>query len=249
MRLIVVACEIFYRELCLAVAQSPNTVDLLFLPKGLHDVGAQRMSARLAEAIQSVDTSRYEAICLGYGLCNNGIIGLTARDIPLVIPRAHDCITLFLGSHQRYLEYFHANPGVYFQTPGWIERGDDLSQHGPDSIARKMGLLDSHDEWVAKYGEENARYLIQQLGNLARNYGKIAYIRTHTGCDEVFEKIARRKAEERGWRFEVLDGDLRLIRALVDGQWSEHEFLIIPPGGRVAPSFDDQIIQLEILNT
>ncbi len=186
MRLITITCEILYREMCLAVARSRNTVDLVFLPKGLHDIGQEKMSARLADAITQVDTSRYEAICLGYALCNNGIVGLTAPQIPLVVPRAHDCITLFLGSHRRYLEYFNANPGVYFQTPGWIERGEDLSQHGPDSIVRKMGLLQTYEEWVAKYGEENARYLQEQLGELTRNYGKLAYIRTHTGCDELF---------------------------------------------------------------
>lgn len=247
MRLIVVACEIFYRELCWAVAKSPNTVDIVFLPKGLHDVGPEKMSARIAAAIEAVDTSRYEAICLGYALCNNGIVGLRAPKIPLVVPRAHDCITLFLGSHRRYLEYFNANPGVYFQTPGWIERGEDLSQHGPDSIVRKMGLLQTYEEWVAKYGEENARYLREQLGELARNYGKIAYIRTQTPCDPQFEEIARRKAAQRGWQFEVLEGDLRLIQALVDGLWSDEEFLVIPPGGCIAPSFDDSIIRLEIL--
>jgi len=246
-RLIVIACEIFYRELCLVVARSPNTVDVVFLPKGLHDIGQEKMSARIADAVAQVDVSRYEAICLGYALCNNGIVGLTAPEIPLVVPRAHDCITLFLGSHRRYLEYFNANPGVYFQTPGWIERGEDLSQHGPDSIVRKMGLLQSYEEWVAKYGEENARYLQEQLGELTRNYGKLAYIRTHTGCDDQFEEIARQKAAQRGWKFEVLEGDLRLIQALVDGQWDHSEFLTIPPGGRIAPAFDDHIIRVEVL--
>jgi len=246
-RLIAITCEILYREMCLAVARSRNIVDLVFLPKGLHDIGQEKMSARLADAIAQVDTSRYEAICLGYALCNNGIVGLTAPQIPLVVPRAHDCITLFLGSHRRYLEYFNANPGVYFQTPGWIERGEDLSQHGPDSIVRKMGLLQTYEEWVAKYGEENARYLQEQLGELTRNYGKLTYIRTHTGCDDRFEEIARQKASQRGWKFEVLEGDLRLIQALVDGEWNESEFLVVPPGGRIAPSFDDNIIRPEML--
>lgn len=247
MRLIVLACEILYRELCLAVSRSPNTVDVVFLPKGLHDIGPEKMSRRIAEAIQSVDVTRYQAICLGYALCNNGIVGLAAPAIPLVVPRAHDCITLFLGSHSQYLAYFNANPGAYFQTPGWIERGEDLSQHGPDSIVRKMGLLDSFEDWVAKYGEENARYLWEQLGNLARNYGKITYIRTQTGSDSQFEEIARQKASQRNWQFDVLEGDLRLIQDLVDGRWNEAEFLVVPPGGRIAPSFDDRIITVETL--
>ncbi|MGQ9913211.1 MAG: DUF1638 domain-containing protein [Thermogutta sp.] len=242
-RIQVIACEIFYREVCAVVARSINIVDVTFLPKGLHDVGPQVMSARLREAIAAVDESRYEAVALAYALCNNGLVGLAARSIPLVLPRAHDCITLFLGDKQRYLDYFYANPGVYFQTPGWMERGEDLSQHGPDSIVRKMGLLESYEDWVRKYGEENARYLREQLGNLARNYGKLTYIRTGTSQDDRFEEIARERAAGRGWRFESLEGDLRLLQNLVDGNWNPEDFLVVPPGSQIAASFDADIVR------
>ncbi len=130
MRLKLIACEIMYRELCAAVARSTNLVNVEFLPKGLHDIGQAGMSSRLAEALFGVDETRYEAVLLGYGLCSNGLVGLTARSIPLVAPRAHDCITLFLGSKERYLEYFNEHPGVFYKTSGWIERGAGLVQGG-----------------------------------------------------------------------------------------------------------------------
>ena len=106
MRLKLIACEILYRELCAAVARSVNQVDVEFLPKGLHDIGQAGMSARLTEVLAAVDESQYDAVLFGYALCSNGLVGLTARRIPLVVPRAHDCITLFLGSKERYLDYF-----------------------------------------------------------------------------------------------------------------------------------------------
>ena len=112
MRLKLISCEIFYREMCAAVARSIHLIDITFLPKGLHDIGQEQMLPRLQEAVDAVDASRYNAILLGYGLCNLGIVGLTARSIPLVIPRAHDCITLFFGSRRRYQEYFDAHPGT-----------------------------------------------------------------------------------------------------------------------------------------
>jgi hypothetical protein len=59
------------------------------------------MSARIQESIDRVDPARHEAVLLGYGLCNNGVVGLHAP-VPLVISRAHDCITLLLGSRERY---------------------------------------------------------------------------------------------------------------------------------------------------
>ena len=129
MRLKLIACEIFYRELCAAVARSVNQVDVEFLPKGLHDIGQAGMSARLGEALAAVDPSKYEAVLLGYGLCSNGLVGLAARTSPWSFPAPTIASRLFLGSKERYLEYFHAHPGVYFKTSGWIERGEGLTQY------------------------------------------------------------------------------------------------------------------------
>lgn len=245
MRLKLIACEILCRELCMAVARSINQVDLEFLPKGLHDIGQAGMSARLREALAAVDDSKYEAILFGYGLCSNGLVGLTAKRVPLVVPRAHDCITLFLGDKQRYLEYFHTHAGVYFKTSGWIERGEGLSQYPQDSIQNQAGMTQTYDELAAKYGEDNAKFLYGQLGDMTRNYRKIAYIEMGVEPDDRFERLARDEAAERGWEFEKLSGDMTLIQQLVDGPWDAERFLVVPPGHRVAASFDHRIIKAE----
>ncbi|MDP6720294.1 MAG: DUF1638 domain-containing protein, partial [Pirellulaceae bacterium] len=80
-QLALISCEVMFREMATVVAQSPNVIDLKFLPKGLHDLGCKQMSSRIQTCIDAIDTSRYEAILLGYGLCNNGIAGLVARQI------------------------------------------------------------------------------------------------------------------------------------------------------------------------
>ena len=153
MRLKLISCEVMYREMCSAVAQSEHAVDVEFLPRDIHDC-AGVMRSRLQELIDAVDVQKYDAILLGYGLCGNGVTGLEARTLPIVIPRAHDCITLFLGSRQRYMDYFNANPGVYFKTSGWIERGavkGDLTQL---TIQRKTGMDSTYAELVEKYGAQ-----------------------------------------------------------------------------------------------
>src|SRR4051812_1944044 len=165
MRYCLISCEVFYREMCAAIARSPHVVDLTILPKGLHDIGAKPMRERLQAAIDEVDPPRYDAILLGYGLCNNGTAGLIARQIPLVLTRAHDCITLFLGSRDRYLQYFTERPGVYFKTTGWMERGDSSVELSQLSIQQKSGLNLGYQAMVAKYGEDNARYLTEVLGD------------------------------------------------------------------------------------
>ncbi len=245
MRLKLIACEILYRELCAAVARSVNQVDLEFLPKGLHDIGQEGMSRRLAEVLDAVDDSSYDAVVFGYALCSNGVVGIQARSVPVVIPRAHDCITLFFGSKERYLEYFQANPGTYFKTSGWVERGDQLEQATGESIARESGMTQSFEELVAKYGEDNARFLHEQLCNMVRNYGQVTYIEMGIEPDDRYERESRRLASQRGWKYDHVRGDMTLVRALVDGPWDEERFLVLQPGQRVAASFDDGIIKAE----
>lgn len=243
MNLKLIACEILFRELCAAVARSVNRIDMEFLPKGLHDIGQDRMRRHLEEVLAAVDQSGYDAVLFGYGLCSNGVVGLSAGRIPLVVPRAHDCITLFLGSKERYQDYFFAHPGVYFKTSGWIERGNDLQQYGPQSIQHKTGMMQSYEELVARYGEDNARFLYEQLGEMTRNYSGMAYVEMGVEPDDRFERHTREMAAGRGWRFEKLQGDMRLIQSLVDGPWDEQRFLVVPPGHRIEPSFDEMVIR------
>ena len=247
MNLKLLACEILYRETCAAIARSRNRVDVEFLPKGLHDLGQEGMNRRLQEELAAVDQSQYDAILFGYGLCSNGLVGLTAMSIPLVIPRAHDCMTLFLGGKERYLDYFQSNPGVYFKTSGWIERGTDLSQLRKDSIQEKSGMTRTYEELVEKYGEDNAKFLYEQLCDMTRNYRRIAFIEMGIGPDDYFEECARKEAEQSGWDFEKLDGDMTLMHKLVDGPWDDEEFLTVQPGHRVATRFDELIIRAEVV--
>ena len=157
---------------------------------------------------------------------------------------AHDCITLFLGSKERYLDYFQTHPGVYFKTSGWIERGEGLTQYRQDSIHHLAGMTQTYEELVAKYGEDNAKFLYDQLCNMTRNYSGLTFIEMGIEPDGRFEDQAREQAAERGWKFEKVAGDMALIQQLVDGPWDGDRFLVVPPGGRVAASYDEKIIKV-----
>jgi len=240
-----IACEVLYRELSHCVAASPNTVDHEHLPKGLHDIGAAPMRERLQAVIDKVDPSAYDAILLGYALCNNGVAGLQARDLPLVLPRAHDCITLYLGSRQRYDDVFREQRGAYFLTSGWLERGTASGEYTQLSVQRQTGMDMPFEEMVAKYGEENARYLREMLCDTLRNYSRCVYIRMGIEPPGRFEREAEAYARERGWPCARLEGDLRLLRQLVDGPpWPEEEFLVVPPGRRIVARYDDLIVDV-----
>ena len=101
MRLKLISCDVLYREMCAAVARSPHQVDLEFLPKGLHDRKTCEMLDEIQKMVDRVDPEQYQGVLLGYGLCGNGLAGLTARSIPVVLPRAHDCISRRLRARSR----------------------------------------------------------------------------------------------------------------------------------------------------
>jgi len=242
-RLSAVACEVLYREMCYCVATSKNIVDLRFITQGLHDQGAEKMSARLQEEVDAVDAGKYEAVLLAYGLCNNGIVGLTARDVPLVVPRAHDCITFFFGSHDKYQAYFDRCPGTYFATTGWIERDNTNLEDVSDERRRQLGSDRTYAQYVEQYGEENAKYIMETLGDTLKNYDRYAYIDMGIGENLGYDDETRRNADQRGWAFDRVAGDLTLVRKLVDGEWDDDRFLVVEPGETIAAAYDGRIIK------
>jgi hypothetical protein len=237
MRLAMIGCRLLIRELSDAIARSPHLVDAQFLPEGLHETGASTMRARLQEAIDALSCARYDAIALGYALCGNGLHGLVARQAPLVLPRAHDCIALLMGSRTKYQAYFEANPGAYYRSAGWVERSADL-----DAQLTGIGVGRDLNALIEKYGEDSGRYLYQEmLSRFHQSYNKLVYIRTGLDPDESFLNRARAEAQEKGWTFEEVIGSPDLFRRLLAGDWL-NDFLIVPPGYEVSATYDDAIV-------
>jgi hypothetical protein len=246
----VLACEIVFRELSYTAARSRNLIDLEFLTQGHHDKPAHgRLD--LQQRIDAVPAGKYDAIVLGYGLCSNILSGLTAVHTPLVIPRAHDCITFFLGSKERYRELFDANPGTYYYTSGWLEcrqrRGMAPGDGGDVFMPAhsQTGQSAAFDQWVKKYGEEKARYLAEAMREWSSHYTHgvlIDYDFTKPlGLRERVQKICA----DRGWEFAEVAGDLGLFQRLLDGDWKESEVLVLRPGQKVAATYDESVIGSE----
>ncbi len=247
-----IGCEIFYREACFLAAAGPHLVDLEFLHKGLHDLETSDMVAKVQAAVDAAAAEeRYDAILLGYARCNDGLVGVRARSIPLVIPKAHDCITLFFGSRLAYREYFDANPGTYFHTTGWLERNDSAEgqlarpAYGQQGVMAKLGLTDSYEEMVAKHGRDNANYILETLGGWEQAYSKLCYIEMGV-CDEsALIAESRKTADDKNWRFERRRGDLSLLEKLFAGRWDE-DFVIVPPGGCIVARNDAEVLDVNI---
>lgn len=239
----VIACEIAFRELCHCAAKSTHLIDLEFLTQGHHDT-PKRGLLEIQKRIDAVPAGRYDAIVIGYGLCSNILVGLHSDHTQLVIPRAHDCISFFLGSKERYRQMFDARPGTYYYTSGWLECGKRRGDGGGALMpaGSQMGGGGQYEQWVEQYGEDKARALLEVTAEWTAHYTHGVLIdfefTRHLGLDKAVRQIC----DERGWTFEQVEGDPILLQRLLDGDWTESDYLIIPPGRRVSATFDDRII-------
>lgn len=242
MRLKVIACEVLAREMYACAAAAPGVVDVTLLTQGLHDLGPAPMRERLQAELDATDTSRYDAIALGYALCSNGVDGLRAGAVPVAIPRAHDCITLLLGSRARYSAEFASHPGTYYMSVGWRER--DRENLGPPEpgIAHSLGMDRSLEEYAALYGEENARYIVEELRGGLRHYERLVFIENGLGGEPAALEEARERAARELWRFEVSRGDLGLLERLLSREWDD-DFLVLRPGEVLRASHDERILE------
>jgi hypothetical protein len=245
LRLHVIACPVFQRELELLAAGAKNIITFRHLEMGLHEGSGENLRAGLQDAIDAAPAGQCDAIAIGYGLCNRGVIGLQARSVPVVIPRAHDCIGMLLGSSRCYLAQLEAQPGTYFQSAGWLENSPlngDLRQQnfsfGPNSNVTREQLAE-------KYGAENADYLLEQFQNFTQHYKRLAFIGTPVPEAKKWEAAARGIAQQRGWKFEKLPGDLGWLKRLLDADWNEPEFLKLLPGERAGLRSDALLIGAE----
>lgn len=243
MKIKCLSCEALARLVYWCAATAPHIVDVELFRLGLHQNPAD-LRTRLQASIDAASGQGYDAIALAYGLCGQSTEKLIARDIPLVIPRAHDCITLFLGSREKYQEQFISHPGTYWYALDYIQRNDNPGV----TLSLGVGETDIHavyDEYVQKYGKDNADYLMEVMGAWQSHYDRAVYIDMGVGDGSQVEAQTWEQAARRGWAFERMAGDIALIRQLLAGDWARQandNLLVVPPGQQVVMTYDEQVI-------
>jgi hypothetical protein len=240
MKLKCLGCDALARIVYFCAAQSPHIVDVELFRLGLH-IQPSDLRSRLQEQIDAANGQEYDTIVLAYGLCGQATAGLTARDIPIVIPRAHDCISLFLGSRERYQDQFENKPGTYWYVQDYIERADTKGTALSLGSAVGVDMQAVYDEYVQKYGKDNADYLMEVMGAWQSHYKRAVYIDMGIGNGSTAEQQAQHEAARRGWTYEQMTGDFCLIRRLLAGDW-DADFLRLEPGQQITMTYDDQVI-------
>ena len=246
MRIKVIACETLFREIHLAAAVSPQLCDVKFLPRECHD-DLHLMRRMLDEELAATNgdggacvergvccpacgTRRYNSVVLVMGLCGNTVQGLRAPDVPLVLPKVHDCSGLLLGGNDRYLA---EEKRTVFYHQGAVEQ---LGAGLVDAVPKKYGLGRSLQEYIGKYGEDNGRYIFEMEHHFVA-YNERALVLKHpespTG-QATHEKVSEYVAKAQfGWRVESRAVDMTLFHRLLAGDWDPTHFLVVPPGQTV----------------
>jgi len=251
MRYKLIACKVLCRELSEYIATSPHVFDITWIRQGYHNE-PDKLRYILNETIARIDdetdpgtncgtsaysghnTPPFDAIILGYGLCSNGVCGVFSKKYPIIIPKVHDCIALFLGSHKRYKELFdEMSGGAYWYTAGWIENSFIPCEKN------MQGLL---EHYTKLYGEDNAEFLLQTENNWYSDYKFGAYIKPKNNKYPDYSEFTINAAKHFGWEYKEINSDMRLIENISNGDFSTDDFLIIPPNHTAVQSYDDKIL-------
>jgi len=215
MRLKLISCDIFEQELQAACARSSNRIEIDILTQPPHQLSEHEMLACLQSRIDRADRTGFHAVLVVAGSCKHGLTGLRARSIPLVLPRAKDCISLLLEA-----------PRQRTATAGTKQRSRsvlDLSSHSSNPSA----ACEYPTYWMAPV-ETPVFHLTRKTSRL--DYGK-PQVKRQTAPTLLFPP----RPDGPGRRRSVLE-------MLVEGYWNHADFLVVPAGWQVVVQQPQRII-------
>lgn len=219
---VVIACRSLEPELELAAKladkEDSDETERLYLDQNLHRT-PDSMPAIIQESVdEAAARPAVETIVLGYGLCSNGVVGVRAPRQGLYVPRAHDCITFFLGSQEDYHREFNENPGSYYLTPGWIAEQKD-----------PLGIIEN--EYTERVGPEEAE---EAMRLELQHYTRIVLVRSEATDDiEALRQRAQENARFLGKEYKEIEGGDSYFRKILFGPYNENDFVFVAGGEKV----------------
>jgi hypothetical protein len=188
-------------------------IEKVILEIGLH-LNPDRLRDRLIEEVAMIEGEDVDII-LGYGLCGRALEGVFSMKSRLILPRVDDCVGAILGSRKNHQKVLADHPGSYFLDPEWVDTELDIFAQCQKGLERIP---------VTRRPE------IIKL--VLKHYSKLAFlgekqIAGRRGCQ------CQKLAANHDLNFITIKPDLSLLKSLVDGFWSEKDFIILPPGEEI----------------
>ena len=226
LNIVVIACKVF-KDLIERHIPAELSHRVAYLDYGLHRVPVN-LNQSLQETMDTIEQP--SLILLGYGLCGNGLNGIRAGKHVLLVPRTDDCIAILLGSYTEYIHQFSKIPGTIYLSKGWLESGSNP--------------LQEYQEYVSKYGEETAIWLMDQQ---YQHYERLVFVaHNQQDLEEYRTRVLDVAQFCKRWnmRYEEILGSEDYIRLLVetalDKNFVSDDFVLVKPGGEI---HQDQFIR------
>jgi hypothetical protein len=213
----ILACETLKEELNLVMKSLNCRLPVFWVDSGKH-AWPEKLRVSIQEAIDGLSPSYTTALLL-FGFCGNAMVGIKAAGRSLVLPKAADCIPLFIGSRRERDAY---GTNIYFFTGGYINSGGSIASDTSKVFGR--------------YGAERGLSILRKMLGHYRNFTVI-----DTGAFNLADVQSRVEEFARPLEIpvETIPGNLRLIAALLSGNWNADEFLVVEPGKEI--SFEDTL--------
>jgi hypothetical protein len=207
----IVACETLKQELLSAMEKRGCDYPVIWVDAGKHS-WPDKLRVSVQEAIDGIPPS-YETVLLLFGFCGNAMVDIEARNHRLVVPKAADCIPLFIGSRKERETY---GTRTYFFTEGYLNSSGSA--------------LTDASRIFERYGEEDGLYILKKM---LGHYQDFAVV--NTGVFDVDAVKARVDDFAKSLEIPVklIPGSLRFIEALLAGDWQDDAFLVLEPGGKI----------------
>ncbi|MCC8179514.1 MAG: DUF1638 domain-containing protein [Planctomycetes bacterium] len=246
------ACEVMREEIefILAKASRADQFDIEWFEMGLHE-RPEKLRLELEKRVHAASRDKFDTILLLFGLCSNATAGLVApAGVTIIIPRVHDCVSLYLGSAKTYQQEMTKEAGTYWFSRGFLHRSDGRSPElsglgaGGSLVGNEdgtyMSVAEMRDQFVEQYGEENADYLIETLvESWKKNYRRAVFIDWgDSSTGEQDRRYVEQYAKDNNWVYETRPFAPRLLEALLFGDWPEDEFVVLKPGQRLIATHD-----------
>lgn len=195
MRIAIIACDHFKYELEALTEGDEDFVYREYLEYSYHD-SPKNLKARIIE-ISVTLKGKVDAVLLGYGICGSLKNIEKETGIPTARFKADDCVGVYLT--QEVYEVERKKEHTYFSTPYFSDM--DMEWHERDWRSKMGPAADDLDikEFIVKMFD---------------SYTRTMYVHT-IGERELFERKARKFADDLSLSYETTDGTLSVIEEAI----------------------------------
>ena len=196
MKIAIVACDTFKRELEELTQDDDDFVYHEYLEFGLHEF-PKELKAAVVQKVNSLE-GKVDAVLLGYGTCQSLKDIVNELKVPTVMFRGDDCVGVFL-TQEEYDRERKVCAGTFYATPYFAERGTEFFTA----------------KWDKQMGEAAKDFdAMTMLKMMFDGYSRSLYIHT-TGDRDHFECCAKKFADDLSLKFESRDGTLNVMKEAI----------------------------------